>query len=54
MFAGLKGLRRPASQKQGGGGGVEFASVNLARLFGGINSDMKKFGYTNTVSFLEG
>lgn len=50
VFAGLKGLRRPASQKQGGG--VEFASVNLARLFGGINSDMKKFGYTNTVSFL--
>ena len=46
IFAGLKALQQTK--------GINFASVNLARMFGEINTSPKNFGYTNTVSiFLE-
>jgi len=40
IFSGLKALQRSK--------GINFVSVNLARLFGQINATPKSFGYTNT------
>jgi hypothetical protein len=41
IFAGLKSAHQSK--------GINFAAVNLARLFGQINALPKSFGYTNTV-----